>query len=268
MSYLEAALLGLVQAVTEFLPVSSSGHLVLAENWFAHGAKVDVFYNVLLHVATMAAVVVYFRREIIGIVGAVLGRPIDGIAPFAGWERRTAWFIVLANLPTAVIGLLIKRYLEEPMEKPLFVGAMLMVTGTLLWVGRRARGERGIADMTAVDATLIGIVQGIAVLPGISRSGSTIVAASLLGLRPDLAAKYSLLIALPAIIGATLLEGRDVGSLAGIPVGPYLLGMAIAASVGYAAIHLILVLVERHRFYQFAYYVWPLGLFAVLAALL
>jgi undecaprenyl-diphosphatase len=267
MSYVEAVLLGLVQAITEFLPVSSSGHLVLAENWFAHGAEVDVFFNVLLHVATMAAVIVYFRREITGIVAAVLGRPLEGVAPFASWERKTAWFIVLANVPTALIGLLIEKYLEKPMERPLFVGLMLMVTGALLWAGRRARGERGVDVMTAGDALIVGVVQGVAVLPGISRSGSTIVAATLLGLRPELAAKFSLLISLPAIVGATLLEGRDVASLAGVAWGPYALGMLIAGVVGYGAIHLILVLVDRRQFYRFAYYVLPLGLVAVLLSL-
>jgi len=267
MSYLEAFFLGLVQAVTEFLPVSSSGHLVLAENWFAHGAEVDVFFNVLLHVATMTAVLVYFRREITSIVAAVLGWRLEGVAPFAAWERQTAWFIVLANIPTALIGLFIEKYLEKPMERPLFVGLMLMVTGALLWAGRRARGTRGIDVMTAGDALLIGVVQGVAVLPGISRSGSTIVAASLLGLRPELAAKFSLLISLPAIVGATLLEGRDVASLAGVAWGPYALGMLVAGVVGYAAIHLILVLVDRQQFYRFVYYVLPLGLIAVLLSL-
>lgn len=267
MSYLEAGLLGLLQGLTEFLPVSSSGHLVLAESWFARSSQVDVFFNVLLHVATMAAVIVFFRRDIAVILAGVLGARPNGATPFHGAERRAAAYIVLANIPTALLGLVIEKYLEKPMETPFFVGLMLLVTGTLLWWGRRMRGTRDMAGMTPADALLIGVVQGLAVLPGISRSGSTIVAASLLGLQPDLSARFSLLISLPAIVGATLLEGRDVGSLAGVPWGSYALGMLIAGIVGYAAIHLILVLVNRHQFYRFAFYVWPLGLLAVLTAL-
>lgn len=265
MSYFEAIALGLLQAITEFLPVSSSGHLVLAQSWFG-GDEVDVLFDVLLHTATMLAVLVYFRREIVALVAGLFGQ-VSELPPFAGCERKAVWMIVAANIPTALIGLFIERFLQGAASSPAPVGVMLMTTGAVLWTGRGRDPRRTIADMTVADALIIGVVQGVAVLPGLSRAGLTIVAALVLGLERSLAAKYSLLISIPAIAGATLLQAldSDVGATA---VGPYLSGMLIAGVVGYAAIYLILLLVKRHQFYRFAFYVWPLGALALLTSLL
>jgi len=264
MSYFEAIALGLIQALTEFLPVSSSGHLVLAQAWFGE-REVDVLFNVLLHTATMAAVLVYFRREIAELVAGLSGSP-GRIPPFAGHERKAIGLIVLCNVPTALIGLFIERYFEEAVSRPAPVGLMLIVTGLVLWAGRGREGQRGVAEMTAVDALVIGVIQGVAVLPGLSRAGLTIVAAIVLGLERSLAARFSLLISIPAIAGATLLQARDA-ELASLALGPYLAGMTVAGLAGYWAIHFILLLVNRRQFFLFAYYVWPLGLLALLTAL-
>jgi len=265
MSYLEAIALGLLQAFTEFLPVSSSGHLVLAQSWFG-GHEIDVLFNVLLHTATMLAVLVYFRQEILALLAGLFGR-VGEQPPFAGFERKAAWLIVAANVPTALIGLFIERFLEDSVSAPAPVGAMLMTTGVVLWAGRGRDPRRTIAEMTLADAMIIGVVQGVAVFPGLSRAGLTIVAAMLLGLERSLAAKYSLLISIPAIAGATLLQALDSGAGA-MSAGPYLSGMLVAGVVGYAAIHLILLSVKRHQFYRFAFYVWPLGALALLTDLL
>ncbi len=265
MSYFEAIVLGVVQALTEFLPVSSSGHLVLVQAWFGEH-DIDVLLNVLLHTATMVAVVVYFRREILELVRGLAGR--SGVMPpFAGFEAKAVWLIVLANVPTAVIGLVIDKFLEDSVSTPPFVGAMLLLTGLLLWLGRDRNPARTIAEMSAVDALLIGVAQGVAVLPGLSRSGTTIIAAIFLGVERTLAAKFSLLISIPAIAGATLLEALDIETLSGLALGPYLSGMVVAGVVGYGAIHLIIVLVQERSFFRFAYYVWPVGLLAILTAL-
>jgi undecaprenyl-diphosphatase len=263
-SYLEAILLGLLQALTEFLPVSSSGHLVLAQAWFGEH-DVDVLFNVLLHTATMAAVIVYFRREILELVCGLAGRS-GRTPPFAGYERRAVGLIALSNVPTGVIGLFVERYLEDAVSTPFFVGLMLLVTGCLLWVGRGRASTRAIADMTAADALLIGVAQGVAVLPGLSRAGVTIVVAILLGMERTLAAKFSLLISIPAIAGATLLQALDADTSA-LAVGPYLGGMVLAGVVGYGAIHLIIALVREQGFFRFAYYVWPLGAVAIATGL-
>lgn len=264
MSYLEAILLGLLQAITEFLPVSSSGHLVLAQAWFGE-REVDVRFNVLLHTATMLSVLVYFRREIFELIRGLAGGR-GRTPPFAGYERKAVGLILLANVPTGVIGLLVERYLEEAVATPLYTGCMLIATAVLLWLGRGRESSRSIADMTARDALLIGLVQGIAVLPGLSRSGVTIVTAILLGVERTLAAKYSLLISIPAIAGATLLHARSIATLADVPAGAYLIGMLMAGVVGFWAIHLIIVTVRAQTFFLFAYYVLPLGGLAVLTA--
>ncbi len=265
MSNLEAIVLGLVQALTEFLPVSSSGHLVLAQSWFGD-RPVDVLFNVLLHAATMLAVLLYFRREIAELLAGVFGRT-GTTAPFAGHERRAVGLLALANLPTAVLGYSFELVLGDSLSRPFLVGCMLIVTGVVLWLGRNRSGARTIAEMSAVDALWIGTVQGIAVLPGLSRSGLTIVAALLLGMERSLAVKFSLLMSIPAIAGATLLMLSGVESAAEASTGPYLVGMVVSGVAGYAAIHWVLLLVERRHFFRFAYYVWPLGAVAIATAL-
>lgn len=266
MTYLEAVLLGLLQALTEFLPVSSSGHLVLAQAWFGE-RDVDIRFNVLLHTATMAAVIFYFRREIAEMIYGLAGRK-GKTPPFAGHENKAVGLIVLANIPTAIIGLFVEKYLEETVSTPFYVGLALLATGCLLWSGRGRASTRSIAEMTVADALLIGLSQGVAVLPGLSRAGVTIVIAILLGMERTLAAKFSLLISIPAIAGATLLHALSIETMADVAIGPYFAGMVLAGVVGYWAIHLIIVLVREQSFFRFAYYVWPLGAFAVVTAFL
>ncbi len=268
MSYFEAIVLGLVQALTEFLPISSDGHLVLAQAWFGQHES-DLLFIVLLHTATMAAVAVYFRRELVELVRGLFGHP-GTTPPFAGYEAKTVWLILLANIPTGIIGLLMEKYAVDALSTPPFAGLMLIATGAMLWLGRDRDSHRGIAEMTNRDALLIGVAQGLAVLPGLSRSAMTIVVALLLGIDRSLAAKYSLLMSIPAIAGATLLKGVEAlqeQSLASLPLGPYLAGMLVAAVFGFSAVHLLIALVRDRHFFRFAYYVWPVGLLAMLTAL-
>jgi undecaprenyl-diphosphatase len=264
MPYLEAAVLALVQAFTEFLPVSSSGHLVLLQHLFGSGAEIDILYDVLLHVATTVAVLIYLRREIRDLLGALLGTATERAGVFAGYERKALAYVLLATVPTGAIGLFIERFLVSYVTRPDVVGVMLMITGALLWGERVRVRERPIAEMRLRDALCVGVIQGIAVLPGISRSGSTITGGLLLGLERDLAVRFSLLISVPAVAGAALLELAKVKNLARVPVGPYLLGMVVAGIAGYLAIDLIVRLVRARRFHVFAYYLWPLGLLAIL----
>jgi undecaprenyl-diphosphatase len=264
MPYLEAVALALLQAFTEFLPVSSSGHLILAQQIFGGAVEVDILYDVLLHIATTAAVLVYLRRETMGLFRVLLGHGGGSAGTFAGHERRALAYVLLANVPTGAIGLLIERFLVPYVTRPDVVGVMLMITGVLLF-GERARvRERDMAEMRGRDALAVGVIQGIAVLPGVSRSGSTITGGILLGLERDLAARFSLLISVPAIAVAAVLELAKVEDFGAVPVGPYLLGMLIAGLAGYLAIDLILRLVRARRFHVFAYYLWPLGALAIL----
>jgi undecaprenyl-diphosphatase len=264
MGYAEAVALGLLQALTEFLPVSSSGHLVLAQQLLGGVGETDLLYDVMLHLATTLAIIAYFRHDLATLLRGALRPGGVGSGPFAGRERRIIGFILLASLPTAILGLVIKRTLIETVTRPDVVGAMLLATGTLLWVARGRGGRRGAREMRPSDALAIGTVQGLAVLPGVSRSGSTITAGVLLGLDRELAARFSFIIAIPAVLGAAGLEALDALSGTLPPLGPFVAGMAVAAVAGYLSIGLILWMVRRDRLHLFALYLWPLGAVAIL----
>ena len=262
MTLIPALVLALLQGLTEFLPVSSSGHLVLAQSMLPTTGPNELLYDVMLHVATALAIVVYFREDLLGVLRGLFGGRGGGY--FAGSERRLVAYGIVATVPTAIIGLGIQRYLEEAVTRVDVVGLMLLVTGGMLWTGRRPAAGRSFAEMRAVDALVIGVLQGFAVLPGISRSGSTIVGGVWRGLDRELAARFSLLISLPAIGGAALLKGLDAATEPLPPLGPFLAGMALASVVGYVAIGWILRLVRDDLFHRFAFYLWPLGGLAIL----
>lgn len=259
MGYFEACLLAILQGLTEFLPVSSSGHLVLVQYFFGGSGEIDLLYNIVLHVATAVALLTYFRRDIYGLYTGLFRAAPPSPGVFAGRERQTVVHIVLALIPTALLGLCIDTFFISFFIRPDVVGCMLLLTGCFLWWGKGQEVHTQTTPMRARHALVIGILQGFAVIPGISRSGATITGGILLGLKRELAARFSLLIAIPAILGATLLEVAKLEEQALPPLGPYVAGMVVAGSVGYAAIALILRLVQQERFHLFAWYVWPLG---------
>lgn len=263
MSYVEAMALAVIQGLTEFLPVSSSGHLVLAQHWFGQFNETNLLYDILLHVATSMAIIVYFRQDLMILVLGIFGYPTHGPSIFTGEERRTLGLVILASIPTAVLGLTIEQIGIEVFGRPDVIGGLLILTGVVLWIGRSNPVGRGVKDMSPIDALMIGVVQGIAVFPGISRSGSTIAGGLLLGLDRELAARFSLLISLPAILGATLLETFTAMGQIQAPIGPVIVGMVAAGVVGYLSISLILRLVRQDHFYRFSFYLWPLGITVV-----
>lgn len=262
MSYLDAVLLAVLQGLTEFLPVSSSGHLVLAQQWLGGVGHVDLFYDVLLHLATALAVLIYLRRDVWQLARGALHPGQPGVGPFAGQERRILGFLLLATVPTGLIGLTLDRWAFAWLTRPDVVGFMLMLTAAILWWGRRPAGMQP-RDMRSFDALRIGVLQGLAVTPGISRSGITIAAALRLGLHRKVASRFSLLVSIPAILAATLLKALDAVHEPLPPLGPYLVGMLVAFAVGYAAIAVILRMVQQQRFHWFSWYVGPFGAFVV-----
>ncbi|UCE63663.1 MAG: undecaprenyl-diphosphate phosphatase [Nitrospirota bacterium] len=259
MSYIEAVVLAIIQGLTEFLPVSSSGHLVLAQHWFGKFNETNLLYDIMLHLATVMAIMVYFRQDLTTLVLGFFGYPTNGQSIFAGEERKTLGFVILASIPTAVLGLIIEQIGIQVLGRPDLVGGLFILTGMVLWMGRGGQAGRGMKDMTPIDAITVGVVQGIAVFPGISRSGATIAGGLWLGLDRELAARFSLLISIPAILGATLLEVVKAFGQAQPPMAPFIVGMFVAAVVGYLSISLILRLVRQDHFYRFSYYLWPLG---------
>ena len=266
MNTLEAIILGTVQGLTEFLPVSSSGHLVLFQNLFGMHEP-ELLFDICLHVGTLTAVLIVFYREIFQILTALVQFPgrlrsAGGIRNLlAGDESiRMALLIVVGSIPTAVIGLLFKEITDQLFGSLTIVGCMLLVTGTLLWLTRRIRSKgRPIERTSLKDALLVGLVQGLAILPGISRSGSTIATALFLGVDRKLAGRYSFLLSIPAIVGALVL-GLDTPELhTTIPLGTILAGSVISAVVGWLALVILLRVVDRGQLHRFAPYCWLVG---------
>lgn len=258
MSWLEAALLGIVQGLTEFLPVSSDGHLSAVQMLLPGFRQVGVLFDVMVHLGTLAAVFWYFRKA--------LADDLKGLVSRDRERRWSAWkltgLVVAATVPTGIVGLLLKRTVEASKLDPRFVGSMEILTGiflTLSLLGRRESG-RDRDQTTFWDAILIGTVQGLAVLPGLSRSASTIAFALLVGLTARWSATFSFYLLIPAVLGASILEiygaSREQGSA--FFVGPdftkYVFGAAVAAVVGYFAIGWLIRAVVSRRLYWFAIY--------------
>ncbi len=276
MTYLMSAVLGFVQGVAEFLPISSSGHLALLQHFFGL-QEVDNLFNILLHFATLLAVCIYYIQDVLEMImeffraiGDMVSRhPTRGNPPEA---RRLVLLILVGTLPLFAV-ILFKDRVEALGNHPVFVSCALLVTGFILfWSDRMAKGRKTARNATLTDVLLVGVAQGIATIPGISRSGSTISAGMALGFDRKFAVRYSFLMSLPAVLGATLLELKDVtgveGGISSELMPKYLLGMAIAGVVGYFSIRLVNVLAAKGKFGAFAYYCWAAGLVFLLLSLI
>jgi undecaprenyl-diphosphatase len=270
MSWLEALLLGALQGLTEFLPISSSGHLALAQHFLAVEGS-QVAFDVMLHVATLLAVVVVYRRDLARLLRAVLGAVASRHfwkAPAAGVRESSELALGLAlvagSIPTAAIGLLFQEPLEALFERPAVVASMLLVTGAILQLPRLLppRGERR-ERIGTLAALAVGTAQGLAITPGISRSGATISAALLLGVAPAAAARFSFLLSIPAIVGALALKLPDLSGAAAPAPALLATGFAAAFLVGWASLALLLALLRRGRFALFSWYCWAVGLAAL-----
>jgi undecaprenyl-diphosphatase len=290
MTLFEALALGLVQGITEFLPVSSSGHLALGKHLLGV-QEPDLLFDLVLHVGTLASVLIFYRADIIGVVQGVVegirrmiaGRcgPTDPPLPEG---MRLAALVLLATLPTGILGLLLKRVLEpdqgsSPITVPI-ICAILIFNGFLLMSNRFVpayqakhppavrEGGWALWNMRWVQALVIGVGQGVAVLPGLSRSGTTITLALWLGVERANAARYSFLLSIPAISGAVLLKLKDVseGTSAFEPV-PFLSGAVLAGVVGYGCLVLLTRLLARAQFHHFSWYCWAVGILGLVATL-
>lgn len=254
MSGLEALVLGLVQGLTEFLPVSSSGHLVLVQAAFGVAQK-GIVFEVVLHIATLGSVLIFYRRRVAELVlGAVRGDP-------DAW--RYGLKLVVATLPAVVVVLLFGDLLEAQFESPTSAAVCLLVTGGILWTTRATLPKARAQEPGWGAALLIGCAQAFAILPGISRSGSTVAAALALGVAPTAAAEFSFLMSVIAIVGAAVRMAPELGSVAPGEVGALLLGGVTALVSGVAAIWAFIRLLRSRGFHRFAWYTWALGLLAL-----
>ena len=271
-----SVVLGLVQGVAEFLPISSSGHLTLFQHFFGL-QEPDNLFNVLLHFATLLAVCVYYFRDVVEMieeffraVAALCSRKRQGKEiPEA---RRMVLLVIVGTLPLFAV-LLIKDYVEALGASPVFVSCALLVTGCILFLSDRMAGGRKTArNATIKDVLLVGVAQGLATIPGLSRSGCTISTGMAMGFDRKFAVRYSFLMSLPAVLGATILEVKDVleleGGLATELLPKYLVGMVVAGVVGYFAIRLVNLLAAKGKFGAFAYYCWAAGIAALILTLM
>jgi len=256
MSLFQAIFLGIVQGLTEFLPVSSSGHLVFFQSLFGMGEP-PLFFDVMLHLGTLLAVVVCFRSDILSIARG-LGARLKGSHNHPP-QVKLFLLIIVATIPTGLMGILFKDWFESLFSKPKVVGMMLLVTGLVLWLTRWTKREgRTIEKMRWIDSVLIGIAQGLAIIPGISRSGATISTGLFCGLDRELSGKFSFLLSIPAILGATFLESQKMGSSLEVQTG--LLGMTVAFGVGLFSLTLLIKIIKMGKIFNFSYYCWGMGL--------
>jgi undecaprenyl-diphosphatase len=275
LSRIEAVILGIVQGLTEFLPVSSSGHLVLLQHLFGIHEP-ELLFDICVHVGTLMAVLAVFRMEITALAGALIRLPV--ILRQAGGpvllltedrESRMMAMIVAGSIPTALMGMLFARMTVELFGTIWLVGVALLITGTFLWFTRRMNVKgRSIDQMRLADALVIGVIQGLAIIPGISRSGATISAALFLGLDRQLAGRFSFLLAIPAILGALILGLDSDAFRTTLPLGTILLGSAAAGGVGYIALVILLKMVKKGQLYRFSPYCWIVGVGALVLSLM
>ena len=269
MSFWQALLLGIVQGLTEFLPVSSSGHLIIFQEIFGLSGtgETDLLFDVLVHVGTLIAVVVAFRktlwrliREFFKMIRDIFTRKFSWKE--AGAPRRMIVWLILSLLPLFAV-LLFKDKIDPLLTSTLVVGVCLIFNAVILLLADMApKGHKTAKEMTWKDALFVGIIQCVGILPGISRSGSTITAGVTSGMKRSFAAKYSFILSIPTILGAAILQIADAVSIgidaSRIPV--YLVGMAAAAVSGYFAIRLLQYLLKSKRFVIFSVYCLVVGI--------
>jgi undecaprenyl-diphosphatase len=272
LSIVKAVVLGIVQGATEFLPVSSSGHLVIIQNLL--GVQLEggglLAFDVCLHFGTLLAVLVFFRREIGGIIASVF-RKVEGADPERALDirqsRRLGLFVIIGTIPAALVGPTLNDFFEGLVSNPVSAACMLLVTGAILWGTRWAPiPSRDIMRMGWVRSLLIGCAQALAIVPGISRSGSTIAGGLYLGLDRNLAARFAFLLAVPAIAGATVFKFGDLSLFTRDIIVATTLGAVAAFIVGLACIKWLLGVVARGRIYWFAPYCWLIGTATIVAA--
>ena len=276
MSFFNAILLGLIQGIAEFLPISSSGHLSIAQNLLGLSVEGtnDMFFDVLLHLGTLMAVFVAYWQEIremivefFGAAGDIVkGRKQTSVPP----ARRLIAMIVIGTLPLFAI-LPVKDFVEMLSNNTYFIGGALLVTGCLLVACDRVRkGKKNEGSATMKDALLVGVGQAIATCPGISRSGMTISMGCFCGFERKFAVRFAFLLSIPAVLGANILEIADVLETgidtALLPM--YFVGVAVAAVSGYLCIRLLKMIAEKGKFGAFAYYCWAMGVVTIVLSAL
>ena len=273
MDILQGIIIGIVQGLTEFLPVSSSAHLVFIQKLL--GVESSLAFDTFLHLGTLIAVLWFFRYDIIKMlkswwlsIGDILqGRFSEGF--YEDPYKRLAWYVILATIPVGIVGVLFEDSVDALFSGALYVPAFfLFVTGTILYLSQRmTSGEINYNTITKKEALFMGLGQACAILPGLSRSGTTIAAGLTIGLDKEFAAKFSFILSIPAILGAFILQAKDIGSAMDANFLPVFLGFIAAIIAGYVAIKWMLDLVQNKSLDIFAYYCWLMGLIVFMGSI-
>jgi len=282
---LNAIIMGVVQGIAEFLPISSDGHLALMSNILHMNADTGLLFNVMLHFGTLVAVFIAFWKDILELVCEgfrLIGDALVNVGRFIKHPgakenrykqvistpyRRFVMMVIVSTIPTGLLGVIFKDVIEGISNNILITGICLILTGMSLIIADRAKeGAKTDADADYADAGIIGMAQGLAILPGLSRSGCTIAASLLLGFDRSFAVKYSFIMSIPAILGAVVLEVKDfsMDMVTQNQLMNYLVGTVIAAAVGFFAIKTMLVMVRGKKFKYFAYYCFAVGAVAII----
>ncbi len=275
MSYFESIVLGLAQGLSEFLPISSSGHLALLQYFFGVNAEQVLPFAVLLHLGTLVSVFIVYWKDIVELVkelGAVLKDLFTGkgLRVNANPTRRLGFMIIVATIPTAIIGLLGNDMFAAMYLSLLAIGTGLLITGTILFIAERmGRNNKTVKEMKFRNALFVGIMQGVAICPGISRSGSTLFGGLISGLNKEFAVKFAFLISIPSILGSVIVEAPDAfeAGMDAALIGPVLAGVVVSALSGLFAIKAMIKLVSNKRLIGFSIYTWLLGAAVIVYAL-
>lgn len=267
MNLIQALILGIVQGATEFIPVSSSAHLVLVPWWLGWGDVNNLAFDTILHLGTLLAVVAYFFPDLVRIVRAWLGRVI--LRQPRSFESSLGWWIIIGTVPAAILGAAFQSFFENVFGDAVAVAALLLITGIILVLAERFTNRwRDLEDLFWVDVLLIGMAQAFAILPGISRSGATIATGLGRGLKREEAARFSFLLSIPIILGAGLKNLADITLGATVTAGApeLIVGFLAAAIVGYLSIRYLLRYLQTNTLYPFAFYCWAVGLLSLIGA--
>ena len=276
MTYFMSILMGIIQGVAEFLPISSSGHLALFQTFFGMENMEEkyMFFTVLLHFGTLISVCMGYWRDIVDMIrefflgiAALAGRKDTGVAPPPA--RRMVMLIIIATVPLFVM-VFLQDAVNQLFSNSIMVSCALLATGFILFFSdRMARGHKTAKNATVADALIVGCGQALAVIPGLSRSGTTISVGMMRGFDRAFAVRFSFLMSLPAVLGANVLEIKDALA-SNFPIEElpmYLVGVAVSAVVGYFAIRLVKSLSDKGKFGKFAYYCWAVGLGSLVAGI-
>lgn len=257
----QAVVLAIVQGITEFLPISSTGHLVLFP-WFLGWKDPGLTFDVALHAGTLLAVFVYFWRMWVDMIKAAAGRG-DSKNPEVRENRRLFWLLVIGTIPGAIAGVLFEKKADTAFRNPLVIGVALIVVALVMWAGEKVtRDNESLKEVSLLDAAIVGIAQAFAVIPGVSRSGSTMSAGLLRNMKRETAARFSFLLSTPIIAGAVILKAHEVHKAGGLPHAmrmPFLAGIIVSAVVGFFVIGWLIRFLETRTFKGFVVYRIALG---------